>query len=213
MITIRDARVSDAQMLTTFINGAYRGTSSKSGWTTEADLLEGTRTHEELITRVINTPGSRIILYMEDRQINGCMELRLEGKQMYLGMLTVHPEKQGAGIGKQLLKLAEEEADNNNCDFIYMTVITRRTELIDWYVRHGYYDTGELRPQVRSAKGTTGIYSLKKKYSYIKKAPFGAFFIYLTNGTHHAFHEIIQRFFLRLPCIHFLTYFQSTIKI
>jgi ribosomal protein S18 acetylase RimI-like enzyme len=29
---------------------------------------------------------------------------------------------------------------------IYMTVISLRTELVEWYIRHGYKDTGERKP-------------------------------------------------------------------
>jgi ribosomal protein S18 acetylase RimI-like enzyme len=63
-----------------------------------------------------------------------------------LGMLTVRPNLQGKGIGKELLKEAEDEAQRQNCPSIFMTVISVRQELIDWYVRHGYQLTGEKKP-------------------------------------------------------------------
>lgn len=34
------------------------------------------------------------------------------------------------------------------CTAIYMLVIAVRTELINWYIRHGYRDTGERKPFV-----------------------------------------------------------------
>ena len=43
--SLRKATSSDAQSLDTLVNSAYRGESSKQGWTTEADLLDGTRTN------------------------------------------------------------------------------------------------------------------------------------------------------------------------
>ena len=61
-------------------------------------------------------------------------------------MLTVDPLLQGGGIGKQLMKAAEAEAKKQNCDRIYMTVISDRVELIAWYERHGYKNTGEKKP-------------------------------------------------------------------
>jgi ribosomal protein S18 acetylase RimI-like enzyme len=66
--------------------------------------------------------------------------------KLYLGMLTVSPELQGGGIGKQLLKQAEIIAQEKGLAKIGMTVISARQELIDWYKRHGYMDTGEREP-------------------------------------------------------------------
>ncbi|MEO7768278.1 MAG: GNAT family N-acetyltransferase, partial [Ferruginibacter sp.] len=66
--------------------------------------------------------------------------------QLYLGMLTVSPEIQSRGIGKQLLQAAEKYGLEKNCTVISMTVIDTRNELIDWYKRHGYNITGETRP-------------------------------------------------------------------
>ena len=55
------------------------------------------------------------------------------------------PHLQGGGIGKQLLFAAEEYAKHHLFYSIYMTVISVRTELIDWYKRHGYLDTGKRK--------------------------------------------------------------------
>ena len=37
------ARAADVPALVALVNGAYRGESSRRGWTTEADLVGGTR--------------------------------------------------------------------------------------------------------------------------------------------------------------------------
>ena len=39
-----------------------------------------------------------------------------------------------------------EHANKLNCEVIYMTVISERKELIAWYERHGYLQTGERIP-------------------------------------------------------------------
>jgi ribosomal protein S18 acetylase RimI-like enzyme len=67
-------------------------------------------------------------------------------------MFCVSPN--GAGIGKQLLKAVEEYAHHVRCGAIYMSVISVRTELIDWYKRHGYLETGERKPFIED--GLTG---------------------------------------------------------
>ena len=61
-------------------------------------------------------------------------------------MLTVQPGLQGNGIGKELLKAAEQQALKQHCRAIFMTVISIRHELIAWYVRRGYQDTGKRKP-------------------------------------------------------------------
>ncbi|MEJ7683201.1 MAG: GNAT family N-acetyltransferase [Segetibacter sp.] len=69
-----------------------------------------------------------------------------EDEQLYLGMLTVAPELQGNGIGKMIMQASEEKAKQLGCKSIVMTVITYRHELINWYKRHGYYETGQKQP-------------------------------------------------------------------
>lgn len=61
-------------------------------------------------------------------------------------MLTVSPELQNSGIGKKLLQKAEEHALSLNLPKIVMTVISIREELIAWYNRHGFINTGVREP-------------------------------------------------------------------
>jgi ribosomal protein S18 acetylase RimI-like enzyme len=143
---ITRATPDDASSLSVLVNAAYRGDSGRQGWTTEADLIDGTRTDAELLKAVIEKPGSMILKYVDNNTIFGCVELRKEGDKLYLGMLTVNPAIQGKGIGKALLKASEREALSQNCNAIFMSVLTVRKELIDWYIRHGYHDTGERKP-------------------------------------------------------------------
>ena len=140
------AKIEDATALDQLVNSAYRGDSSRQGWTTEADLLDGTRTDAAAIEEIIRRPGYVILKCMENNQLLGCVELHQDGDKLYLGMLTVRPDLQGKGIGKVLLRAAEEAALRMNCRLIYMTVISVRQELIDWYQRHGYKPTGERKP-------------------------------------------------------------------
>lgn len=143
---ITKATLEDVPELDTLVNSAYRGDSSRQGWTTEADLLDGTRTNAEGIAEIIETPGTILLKYVEADKILGCVELKNENGKLYLGMLTVQPSLQGKGIGKELLIASEAEAKKQNCSSIFMTVISIRKELIDWYLRHEYKMTGERKP-------------------------------------------------------------------
>ncbi len=146
MPTITKASVADAPALDQLVNSAYRGDSSRQGWTTEADLLSGTRTDVNAIIQLIEQPDTIVLKYEEESELLGCVELKNENGKLYLGMLSVKPNLQGKGIGKQLLKAAETEAAKLKCTSLFMTVISVRKELIDWYVRHGYKATGERKP-------------------------------------------------------------------
>ena len=145
-VEIVPAKAKDAPALAQLVNSAYRGDRSRQGWTTEADLLDGGRTDAEALDEIIRKPGYLILKYVDGGRLNGCMELHFEGSRLYLGLLTVRPHLQGRGIGKKLLEAAEAEARKQNCHTIYMTVISVRIELIDWYKRQGYADTGVRKP-------------------------------------------------------------------
>ena len=146
MTKISIATENDISELNLLINSAYRGEGSKSGWTTEADLLDGIRTDEESLNKIIHRPKTFLLKYSENKKIAACVLLEKQDDALYLGMLTVSPELQGKGVGKILLKAAEEKAKQLQCTKIKMTVISVRDELIAWYQRHGYNDTGKREP-------------------------------------------------------------------
>ena len=147
------ATTADVADITTLINSAYRGESSKQGWTTEAHLIAGeVRTDENSLQQVMQMPDSIVVKFSNEQlQITGCVNLQQHGNKIYLGLLSVSPQLQGFGIGKQLLKAAEEYAQQLKCTSIYMTVISAREELINWYQRYGYQDTGERKPFAEDA--------------------------------------------------------------
>lgn len=146
MSEISLASSADTKELTNLINSAYRGETSRQGWTTEADLLDGIRTDEESLTDLIKAPTNFMLKYSKDKKILACVLLEKHDVVLYLGMLTVSPQLQGKGIGKQLLKAAEQKAREVKCNKIEMTVISVREELIEWYIRHGYIPTGKKKP-------------------------------------------------------------------
>lgn len=145
-ISISKVTPSDISELVILVNSAYRGDSSKKGWTTEADLLDGVRIDYDTLLEQVNHPN-QIILKAKDgsQKIIGCVSLQEKKGKFYLGMLTVQPDIQATGIGKNLLAAAEDYAKSKNVDCIEMTVISIRQELIAWYQRRGYKLTGEKR--------------------------------------------------------------------
>src|SRR5215204_5516323 len=145
---ITKATLNDVPALNKLINSAYRGEESKKGWSTEADMLDGTRIDEAALRDLIQKPETTFLKYEEDGVPIGCVELRVEGNKLYLGTLSVNPNIQNKGVGKKLLSAGEDHARKEGCSTMRMTVIDGRQTLIDWYVRHGYNLTGERKPFV-----------------------------------------------------------------
>lgn len=147
-IEFTQADHSHVDSLVALVNSAYRGESSKAGWTTEADLLGGQRVDADGITALLDKEDSIILIAEDDDTGNllGCVHLERQDSKMYLGMLTVSPELQSKGIGKMLLDEAEALAQFWDCTVIFMTVISQRTELIAWYGKHGFRNTKETKP-------------------------------------------------------------------
>ena len=64
----------------------------------------------------------------------------------YVGMLAVRPDAQAHGLGRVMLGAAEARARAAGAHRLEMTVIAQRTDLIAWYERLGFADTGERSP-------------------------------------------------------------------
>lgn len=168
IVNITKATLADVSALNTLVNGAYRGDSGRQGWTTEADLIDGTRIDETILGDLIKRSDTTVLTYWEENTLLGCVELRQENDKLYLGMLSVQPNTQGKGIGKRLLQAAEVFAKENRCTGIFMTVISVRQELIDWYVRHGYQLTGDRKPFVAPDE-RWGVPKTKLEFVFLEK--------------------------------------------
>jgi ribosomal protein S18 acetylase RimI-like enzyme len=147
-MSITAAYIEDIPVLVDLINSAYRGEASKKGWTTEADLLEGdARTNTATLAELMGKPSSVILKYINaEEKLIGSVYLDIQDRGLYLGMLTVSPVLQGSGVGKALMREAEQYAKANGCSCIFMNVISVREELIAWYLKLGYKKTGETKP-------------------------------------------------------------------
>ena len=142
------ARPDDIALLHALIESAYRGQAARRGWTHEADLIDGQRTDAETLAAMIDDATQHILVARTDDAIIGCVALTAKGDgTCYLGMLTVAPELQAAGLGRRLIEAGEHYAGASfGARRIEMTVIAQRAELIAWYERRGYHRTGERRP-------------------------------------------------------------------
>lgn len=142
----RLATLNEAPAITALINRSYRGDSSRYGWTTEADLLDGKRIDEAGIMALFEDSNSQIfIAENEDKTIIGTLHAHHQSEAIHFSLFAIEPTKQGNGVGKQLLAFAENESLRIlGSGTAIMEVISSRKELIDYYERRGYKRTGEM---------------------------------------------------------------------
>jgi ribosomal protein S18 acetylase RimI-like enzyme len=147
-VTTRPATLDDVRVVHELVNRAYRGDSARMGWTHEADLLDGQRTDVEALAAIVQDPAKVIVLAYADVVLVGCVLVEQQDDgSAYLGMLSVEPTRQAMGLGRQLVDAAEAEAVARfAATRMKMTVIRQRTDLIPWYERRGYVQTGETAP-------------------------------------------------------------------
>lgn len=150
-LVVQPASLEDADEIALLVNQAYRGESSRQGWTTEADILEGLRTNAQEVRAIMQAPNSVILAARQSQgqalpnpqAIAGSVHIERDENEVSIGMFVIQPAMQGQGLGKQLLSAAEEYALRHwKIKKACMWVITQRTELIAFYERRGYVKTG-----------------------------------------------------------------------
>lgn len=146
--TIRPAELADLPAIHAIIERAYRGDTARGGWTHEADLVTGARTDLDSLTAIVIDSSQDLLILFEGDAPLGCVNVADLGQnRSYLGLLCVEPERQGDGLGRELLAAAEHYARGRlGAATIKMTVLVQRTELIAYYERRGWRRTGERRP-------------------------------------------------------------------
>lgn len=139
----RTANKLDAEAIARLVNQAYQPKADAAGWTHEADLVDGGRTSVRQVAEIIAAPDSLMLVGLKGLEVVACVHVEREGKHCHIGMFAVNPALQGAGVGKQLLAYAEEQASLVfGAQKLVMFVLAARTELIAYYLRRGYQKTG-----------------------------------------------------------------------
>jgi len=160
--TFRNARLEDVEAIVQLVESAYRGDSSRAGWTTEADLLDGQRTDREEVASLTRDDEARLLLAHLAQQLVGCVLVRRSDahgaptthgllpareRVAHIGMFAVQPTLQSRGLGSALLEEAERVARAELAvTRAEMTVIEQRLDLLPWYERRGYRRTGASEP-------------------------------------------------------------------
>ncbi|KAK2035047.1 acyl-CoA N-acyltransferase [Colletotrichum zoysiae] len=166
-LAFRPATPADVPVLLPLIRSAYRGESSRRGWTTEADLVADKRIDEAGLLGKMAEPEGVVLLVTDadaddapDSSRDGggssppppplaCCEVarsKTDPAVAYFGLFAVDPRRQAGGVGRAVLARAEAFARRElGARRMEMCVIWPRAELIAWYGRRGYSRTGERR--------------------------------------------------------------------
>lgn len=148
---VRSATLADVSTLEPLIRFAYRGGKEKVSWTNEHQLVKGPRISESELKEVIASSDKTILVAEQTidgrKTLLGCILVEQQADEAYIGMLAVDPDRQSGGIGKLLLESAEMHAVGVfGCSTAKMWIINGRDELLAWYKRMGYEETGETEP-------------------------------------------------------------------
>ena len=147
LLIYRVATEADCASLATLINSSYRGESSRQGWTNETELLSGQRTNTESVLDMITTDKYVFLVFFgeDDHILKGCIRLlhKPESMTACLSTFAVRPDLQARGYGKFILSVAENYAVNTwNAEYVELNVLIQKPELVAYYTRRGYIDTG-----------------------------------------------------------------------
>jgi N-acetylglutamate synthase-like GNAT family acetyltransferase len=137
----RSATTADLELLVKFINKAFL----RDNYFKRTD-----RTNSEQMTEYLRK--GTFLLLEEQGELVGLVFVELhESGRGYVGLLTVNPDKQGRGVGRQLMHCAENFCRDRGCSIAEIDVINLRPELVDWYRGQGYRVVGEApypRPEI-----------------------------------------------------------------
>ncbi|RKQ59058.1 ribosomal protein S18 acetylase RimI-like enzyme [Vogesella indigofera] len=156
--TFRTATSDDADAIADLVNRAYRPPAGAAGWTHESELVTGARINAAQVRLTLAQDDSHILLGLQQARLCACVNVVADGDGCYIGMLAVDPAIQAGGLGKQMLTHAEQFARQHfQASYCHMTVLSARPELLAYYLRRGYRQTGEYQPFPHDANAGTPL--------------------------------------------------------
>lgn len=145
---IRLAELSDAQAITILINAAFR---KAEGFLIDRDRIDLNSVQQFFESGKFLLAEDDGCGTLQSRSLLGCVYVEQRGDRSYLGMLSVDPSRQKAGLGATLMSAAEEYCTKAGCLFMDLQIINLREELPHFYHRLGYVETGTapLTPNIK----------------------------------------------------------------
>lgn len=131
---LRIAIQDDADALTRLINDAFA---------VERFFKRGDRTSPDDVRRLMGE-GEFLIHDREDGSPAACVFVKHAGARGYFGMLSVAPDMQGRGLGRQIVADVEARLRQAGCHALDIYVVNLRTELPPYYRKLGFVESGTI---------------------------------------------------------------------
>lgn len=143
-VRIRSAAIADVPQLTAVVNAAFAVETFLDGRRTDVQGMEAALRGAEFL--VAEAGAGHIV---------ACVRLEHRDRLGRFGMLAVDPAWQGEGLGQAMVEAAEERFRALGCTHVSITVLSLRPELLPFYRKLGYAETGTepFRTQRRLADG------------------------------------------------------------
>jgi ribosomal protein S18 acetylase RimI-like enzyme len=133
--SLRAAEVSDAPAITSLVELAYGHYVERIGFPP--------RPMQDDYTEVMKS--SQVTVAEDQTAIVGVIVLNTDAEGFFIDNVAVHPTYRGRGVGRVLLRFAEDEARRAGFDSIYLYTHEKMTENIELYARIGYEEYDRRR--------------------------------------------------------------------
>jgi len=140
----RIAQIADADAIARLINTAF---------VVERVAFDGDRVDAQGVGELLDKGA--FLLGEDAAGLAGCVYVEVRGARSYLGLLSIDPPRQRAGLGRWLVAAAEDYSRKAGCDAMDLRIISPRAEsLLPFYQHLGYTETGtapfssDLKPKV-----------------------------------------------------------------
>jgi len=130
-IPIRRAELPDVDAIVRLVNQAF---------VAESPYIEGERVNSAAVIEMLSK--GKFLLLEPEGKLTACVYIERRGPRAHLGLVSVDPGQQRAGLGSQLMAAAEADCRTAGYSEMDLRFINHRIELRRFYERLGFLDTG-----------------------------------------------------------------------
>jgi ribosomal protein S18 acetylase RimI-like enzyme len=127
MARIQEANETNIAEIVSVVNDAFQ---------VEADFRAGDRTSPDEVIQLMHE--GQFLVAIHDQQVAGAVFAGVNGSTGYFAMLAVRPSLQRLGLGRTLIKAAEDHCRSRGCTRMSLNTGSVRREVLDLYRRLGY---------------------------------------------------------------------------
>ncbi len=129
--TVTNAAPADIPVIVELINRAFA---------VEKFFKSGERTDAVQVTEMMK--NGQFLLLVAAGEVIACVYVRINGERAYAGTLAVEPSQQRSGIGRRMMREAEDYARAHACEVLDIRIVNVRPELSEIYSKLGFVPTG-----------------------------------------------------------------------